>query len=711
MAFLYAKGPKRQPRVRFVTIDNVKWLTVFMLSCLSALGGSYALATPAVIAEHAQAGRRLANSDSPIHGGKPATEFRLSDAESPPGSRLTPWERDATLAEVAGTDRLDLVQDRLAHGADPNAPGKNLVTPLQAAAKGGRAQIVELLLRAGADPNLVPPQSHEWSPLCLAAAGSAPGYAEATRMLLKTGARPNDRCDSGNGPTPLTRATERGNAETIAALVAAGAKAKADDFLVASWQFQVPSGISRGPFLFENVVVIGASNGDIYTLDATTGRLLWTFRTSGIVTGAPSVLDGVLYLGAGEAPSNTGSGAVYALALHSGQLVWSRSFGVPIGNLLTGGPLLLLQSVDGELLSVDRRSGQTLWQAALGSGAARVRPVLIGRTIVAATGEGNLRGIDAETGQDKWQFSVNQADPRSVRFVEHMLRTLPAGRERDSVRTIPDEGLYALGAVVCEGLAAGGTTQQMEENSAQFYGAEFTHALIQAALAEICPEGTDSEQIAADAKAAQPVLRGEVGVVTAPVADSTGNVFVQVRTIAKERTVVGMDAQSGARVFLAPLGGSGTNTPVIGGSSLFLREGHKLLALDLATTKRRWSLDLQSQAWPDSPILFHAGQLLIEGDTIIGVNASTGAILWRAGSRLHRATLLGVADGVAYCRTHDNYFGIDARTGGVLWATSQRSDLGGIRANDIAYSADMFFHAHGKYVFGVRTANRTHARR
>jgi outer membrane protein assembly factor BamB len=668
--------------VRFVTIDDVKWLAAALLSFLSALGGCNVLANPGAIAEQDQA-----------------------------VSRLTPWELNATLAELAGTDRLDLVKDRLARGADPNAPGKDSVTPLQAAAKGGRAQIVELLLRAGADPNLVPPQSHEWSPLCLAAAGSLPGFAQATRMLLKTGARPNDRCDRGNGPTPLTRAMERRNAETIGVLVEAGAKAAADDFVIASWEFEVPSGISRGPFLFENVVVIGASNGEIHALDATSGRLLWTFSTSGTVTGAPSVLDGVLYLGAGGAASNTGIGEVYALELHSGHLVWSRSFGVTTGNLFSGGPLLLIQSGDGELVSVDRHSGQTLWQAALGSGAARVRPVVIGRTIVAATGEGNLRGIDAETGQEKWQLNVNQSDPRSVRFVEHMLKTLPAGKERDSIRSTPEGGLYAFGTAVCEGLAAGGTPQQMDDNLAQFYGPEFARALTQAALAEICPEGTDPKQIAADAKAAEPSLRGEVGVVTAPVADSAGNVFVQVRTITKERIVVGMDAQSGARVFSAPLGGSETNTTVIGGSSLFLREGNKLLALDLATTERRWSLDLQSQAWPNSTMLFHAGYLLIEGDTIIGVNASTGAIRWRAGSRLQRATLLGVADGAAYCRAHDNYYGVDPRTGAVLWVTSQRDDLGGIRTNDTASGNDMFFHAHGKYLFGVRTADRTHARR
>ena len=173
--------------MRFVTIDDREWRSAVFLFCLVANGGSCALADPGAISKHVLSDERIVYSDQPIPGGKPVKDpGQFTDSGSPPGSRLTPWEQNATLPEVAGTDRVDLVKDRLAHGADPNVPGgSRRATPLHAAAEGGRTEIVDLLLRAGADLNLVPPRSH-WGPaLCAAAFGNSPGHAEVTRMLLK----------------------------------------------------------------------------------------------------------------------------------------------------------------------------------------------------------------------------------------------------------------------------------------------------------------------------------------------------------------------------------------------------------------------------------------------------------------------------------------------------------------------------------------------
>lgn len=894
--------------MRFLTInDRQLWWAVALLFCLAAIAGSFARADPGAVTKYVLPDGRVVYSDQPVPGGKPVKEIeQVPDPTASSASRLTPFEQNATLAEVAGTDRVDLVKDRLARGADPNAPGKSPpLTPLQAAAAGGRAETVDLLLRAGADPNLVPPMSQGGPPLCAAASGASRGHAEVTRLLLKRGARANDKCMAGYGPTPLMIAAERGSPDSVRALLASGADvdvvdwspnsfpkrdttalmyaakegqyeavkllldagAKVDakmlpggwtalwlaadgrfatdgpsqrdyagiarellkhgadvsaaptsdprtplfvaatkntaDFvkvllefgaspndrdregqtplmhaakrgdvnmtaallakgadplatdnsgrtalqlatmlgftdvarllsaeptskvqpaatqaapkrdeaklrtLSATWQFEVPLGVSSGPFLVGNMVLAADWNGLVYALDAASGRAIWTFKTKGVITSDPSVLDDVLYFGGAEGQSQGGRGTVYAVSLRSGKGLWSRDFNAVTRYLMVSGSMLIIENGDGAFISLDARSGKTVWQESGLTGS--LQPVVSGGAIAAVTRDGNLHGFDAQTGREKWKLSTSRPNPKASQFREHLLKILPEGKERNSVMPMGSDGLYIYGAGVCQSLAEGRTPRQVQENLAEFFGPELANALTQVAHAEICPPGTTPDQIAAAAKSAQEAPRVRGGATTAPVGDGAGNVYVVMGTSVADRLVLGVDAQSGARVFAASLEGHGVSPPVLGAGFIFVHEGNNLLAFDLASKTRVWSLDLQSQAQPDPTTVFYEGGLLIAGKTLLAVDAKTGVVSWRAGPQLRQATLLGVANGVAYCRTFENYYGVDARTGAVLWATPQRNDLLGVARSVTAYSKDMFFHSHGNYVFGVYTADRGEA--
>ncbi|MEU4681846.1 ankyrin repeat domain-containing protein [Streptomyces xinghaiensis] len=106
-------------------------------------------------------------------------------------------------------------------GADPERRDGDGVTPLYAASVQGAADIVRLLLAAGASPDAESrgPGS-EGTPLCAAACW---GHAEAVRELLAYGADPNLREDHGTGLSPLAWADAGPHPETAGLLVAAGA--------------------------------------------------------------------------------------------------------------------------------------------------------------------------------------------------------------------------------------------------------------------------------------------------------------------------------------------------------------------------------------------------------------------------------------------------------------------------------------------------------
>jgi outer membrane protein assembly factor BamB len=190
------------------------------------------------------------------------------------------------------------------------------------------------------------------------------------------------------------------------------------------------------------------------------------------------------------------------------------------------------------------------------------------------------------------------------------------------------------------------------------------------------------------------------------VATDAGQIFVQIGQKKPDRTVIGLDARTGAIMFSQPLGGFGTKPPVTDGKSVFLQDGQDLIAFDIASKARRWTLDLESLArsgYEPTKILQNA-RLILDGNTLIGVDVATGIAAWRSAPVLKHPMLVGAANGVVYCRADANYYGINATNGTMLWAAStRRGEFAGQAPLDVAYSRDRFFFAAGRYVFAVST--------
>jgi ankyrin repeat protein len=102
------------------------------------------------------------------------------------------------LVEAAGWSDVRHVIGLLRAGADPNRPDRDGTTPLYRASVQGRADVVRVLVAAGADPNLESGTGGEGLPLCAAACWD---HVEVSRALLAAGADPGLREDGGRGRT------------------------------------------------------------------------------------------------------------------------------------------------------------------------------------------------------------------------------------------------------------------------------------------------------------------------------------------------------------------------------------------------------------------------------------------------------------------------------------------------------------------------------
>ncbi|KAL6544777.1 hypothetical protein OROMI_023639 [Orobanche minor] len=124
------------------------------------------------------------------------------------------------IASAAHMSREDVVKFLLEHGADPNGQPEDYTTPLQKAISADSFACSKLLIQEGADANFV---AHGYYPLHLAANG---GNVEIINLLLEAGAKPDimsdvlftDDMDDLWPRKPIEVAAARGHKEAVKVL-------------------------------------------------------------------------------------------------------------------------------------------------------------------------------------------------------------------------------------------------------------------------------------------------------------------------------------------------------------------------------------------------------------------------------------------------------------------------------------------------------------
>lgn len=132
-------------------------------------------------------------------------------------------EPETLLAVAAARGDEQALRGLLAGGAGPDEHDRKGNTALMYAARAGRAGAMEILLDAGADPDLMNPHADGWTAMIHALHAGRP---EAVRLLLDRGADPNRALR--NGLTPLIVAAWQDDVDSVRVLLAAGADPRAE---------------------------------------------------------------------------------------------------------------------------------------------------------------------------------------------------------------------------------------------------------------------------------------------------------------------------------------------------------------------------------------------------------------------------------------------------------------------------------------------------
>jgi outer membrane protein assembly factor BamB len=137
------------------------------------------------------------------------------------------------------------------------------------------------------------------------------------------------------------------------------------------WRYETASEILHSVSLCGDLIAVGDADGRLHLLNSTSGKPFAALKIGAPLFGAGTMVDGVLYLA-------DGNGALYAIALDAGELLWRQDiaeFAVESAPAYdAANDRLILGAWDGLLYSIDRSTGMIAWKKWGPMGEKRVRP-------------------------------------------------------------------------------------------------------------------------------------------------------------------------------------------------------------------------------------------------------------------------------------------------------------------------------------------------
>ena len=165
------------------------------------------------------------------------------------------------------------------------------------------------------------------------------------------------------------------------------------------WKYNAGGGISSSPTISDGRVIFGSDSGDIYGLDAVTGVELWKFKTGSGVVASPSVANGMVLCGSKD-------GYMYALNIAKGQKLWVHKAEGPIStSVALAGETAFYGDAEGYLYSVDAKTGSVRWKYE-GESAVVSTPAVVGGVVYFGNQSGRLIALNAVNGTEKWGFKL-----------------------------------------------------------------------------------------------------------------------------------------------------------------------------------------------------------------------------------------------------------------------------------------------------------------
>ncbi|MGZ3775065.1 MAG: outer membrane protein assembly factor BamB family protein [Pseudobdellovibrionaceae bacterium] len=174
------------------------------------------------------------------------------------------------------------------------------------------------------------------------------------------------------------------------------------------WRLPIANGVEPSAALIRDRFFIGASDGNFYSVEASSGKIQWSFQTKAENLSAPLLDEGVIYFLAGN-------NVFYALDAATGRQLWLYSRQDTSQFSIRGGSQAALKNgvlyvgfSDGSLIALNAKTGAVNWEIQLNHNK-RFRdidatPVVDGNQIFVAGYDDKLYCVSADKGEILWRI-------------------------------------------------------------------------------------------------------------------------------------------------------------------------------------------------------------------------------------------------------------------------------------------------------------------
>lgn len=173
------------------------------------------------------------------------------------------------------------------------------------------------------------------------------------------------------------------------------------------WKLNVTNGVEGSAAIINDRLFFGGLDGQFYSVEATTGKVLWTFPTRIENLSEPLIDDGVVYF-------LTGSGSLYALDAESGKQLWLYSRQDPNSLNVRGGSkptlkngVLFVGFSDGSLVALNAKTGTVKWERQLNNNKKfkdlDTNPLVDNEVVFALGFDDHLYCLRTSTGESVWK--------------------------------------------------------------------------------------------------------------------------------------------------------------------------------------------------------------------------------------------------------------------------------------------------------------------
>ncbi|HVT39773.1 MAG TPA: PQQ-binding-like beta-propeller repeat protein [Gemmatimonadaceae bacterium] len=183
------------------------------------------------------------------------------------------------------------------------------------------------------------------------------------------------------------------------------------------WHVHTEGRVRSSPAIDRGRIFVGSADGVLYALDAATGATAWRYRTEGAslsskdygfdrrtIQSSPAVADGIVFVGARD-------GFLYAVDAATGKLRWRADNKVSWVNAspaIADGVVYSATSDGHFVQAIDASSGNELWRAPTDV-PAWSSPSIAGTMLYGADWAGRIHALDRKTGKEAWFFRTGAA--------------------------------------------------------------------------------------------------------------------------------------------------------------------------------------------------------------------------------------------------------------------------------------------------------------